>query len=626
MPSIENDVMTSIPAHGPLGRYGQTEESKRAAIENAPSIDGLLPRIMALFEPHQKPLTLTIALVITGAVLSVIPPLLIQDAFNEGLFPESGVPNLEILGTLVAIMVGLWAVIGALSVWQHYVTAQVGNRVMGSLRVRMFEHLQSMHVGFFTKTKTGAIQSRLQNDVGGVATVLKEVIANLLGSAVTVAASLVAMLILSWQLTVVAVILLPFMIFLQKRIGRVRARIAAATQHSLSEMSAMTQEALGVSGILLSKSFGRQNSEVRRYERENETQIGLQVKLSMSGQAFFALIQLFMLAIPAVIYLVAGLLILGANPLTVGTIVAFTTAQSRLMFPMMNLLQIGLEIQTSRALFARIFEYLDLSPSIVSPTSPTPIDDSQLGLVEFDDVSFRYDESEDEESSGLTNISFRIEPGEYVALVGPSGAGKTTITSLIPRFFDVSSGAVKFAGVNVTECDQDELISHIGILSQETFLFNDTIAENIAYAKDGATQKEIEEAARLANIHDTIMSFPEGYNTLVGERGYRLSGGEKQRIAIARVLLKDPQVLILDEATSSLDTQSERLVQAALDSASANRTTIAIAHRLSTVVNADRIMVVSGGRIVESGTHTDLLEKQGLYAALLTEQRIEIVG
>jgi ATP-binding cassette subfamily B protein len=581
---------------------------------------------MGLFEPHRKPLTLTIALVVTGAALSVIPPLLIQDAFNEGLFPDSGIPNLEILGTLVAIMVGLWAVIGALSVWQHYVTAQVGNRVMGSLRVRMFEHLQSMHVGFFTKTKTGAIQSRLQNDVGGVATVLKEVIANLLGSAVTVAASLVAMLILSWQLTVVAVILLPFMIFLQKRIGRVRARIAAATQHSLSEMSAMTQEALGVSGILLSKSFGRQHSEVKRYERENETQIGLQVKLSMSGQAFFALIQLFMLAIPAVIYLVAGLLILGANPLTVGTIVAFTTAQSRLMFPMMNLLQIGLEIQTSRALFARIFEYLDLSPTIVSPASPAPIDASKLGLVEFENVSFRYDESEDEESSGLTNITFQIEPGEYVALVGPSGAGKTTITSLIPRFFDVSSGAVKFAGVDVKDCDQDELISHIGILSQETFLFNDTIAENIAYAKDGATQEEIEEAARLANIHDTIVSFPEGYNTVVGERGYRLSGGEKQRIAIARVLLKDPQVLILDEATSSLDTQSERLVQAALDSASANRTTIAIAHRLSTVVNADRIMVVSGGRIVESGTHTDLLEKQGLYAALLTEQRLEIVG
>jgi ATP-binding cassette subfamily B protein len=347
----------------------------------------------------------------------------------------------------------------------------------------------------------------------------------------------------------------------------------------------------------------------------------------MSGQAFFALIQLFMSAIPAVIYLVAGILILGANPLTVGTLVAFTTAQSRLMFPMMNLLQIGLEIQTSRALFARIFEYLDLSPAISNPSSPKPVEPSKLGLVEFENVSFRYDEgSDDEESSGLTAISFRIEPGEYVALVGASGAGKTTITSLIPRFFDVSSGAVKFAGVNVKDCDQDELIGHIGILSQDTFLFNDTIAENIAYAKEGATQDEIEEAARLANMHDTILSFPEGYQTLVGERGYRLSGGEKQRIAIARVLLKDPQVLILDEATSSLDTQSERLVQAALDSASANRTTIAIAHRLSTVVNADRIMVVSGGRIVESGTHSELISKQGLYSALLTEQKLDIAG
>jgi len=567
---------------------------------------------------------ITISLVITGAALSVVPPLLIQDAFNEGLFPEGGIPNLGLLSTLVGIMVGLWVVIGALSVWQHYLTAQIGNRVMGSLRVRMFEHLQSMHLGFFTKTKTGAIQSRLQNDVGGVASVLKEIIANLLGSTVTVVASLVAMLILSWQLTVVAVILLPVMILLQRRIGRVRARIAAATQHSLSEMSAMTQEALGVSGILLSKSFGRQHSEVQRYQRENNTQIDLQVKLSMSGQSFFALIQIFMSAIPAVIYLVAGFLILGESPLSIGTIVAFTTAQSRLMFPMMNLLQIGLEIQTSRALFARIFEYLDLSPAITSPAKPAAIDPAKLGSLEFDTVSFSYDETEDGTTAGLKDISFTISPGEYVALVGPSGAGKTTITSLIPRFFDVSQGEVRFAGTNVTKLDQDELISHIGILSQETFLFNDTIRENIGYAREGASQSEIEAAARAANIHETIVSFPNGYETVVGERGYRLSGGEKQRIAIARVLLKDPKVLILDEATSSLDTKSERLVQAALDSASANRTTIAIAHRLSTVVNADRIMVVSQGRIVESGSHKELLHKKGLYAALLAEQKLTV--
>jgi ATP-binding cassette, subfamily B, bacterial len=616
--------MNQPRAHGPLGRYSLTEESKREAIANAPSIDGLLPRIRDLFTPHSKPLIITFTLVVLGAALSVIPPLLIQDAFNVGLFPETGGPNLELLATLVGIMVMIWIVIGALSVWQHYLTAQIGNRVMGSLRVKMFDHLQSMHLGFFTTTKTGAIQSRLQNDVGGVATVLKEVIANMLGSTVTVAASLVAMLILSWELTLVAIVLLPFMVLLQKRIGRVRARIAAATQQSLSEMSAMTQEALGVSGIMLSKSFGRQNSEVERYRRENATQIDLQVKLSMSGQAFFALIQIFMSAIPAVIYFVAGVLILGANPLTVGTIVAFTTAQARLMFPMMNLLQIGLEIQTSRALFARIFEYLDLTPAITSPENPLPVDVRKLGTIEFDNVSFSYDESGDETSYGLRDVNLVINRGEYVALVGPSGAGKTTLTSLIPRFFDVSRGGVRFAGTDVKKLELATLMSHIGLLSQETFLFNDTIAENIAYAKEGATPLEIEAAAVAANIHDTILSFPDGYDTVVGERGYRLSGGEKQRIAIARVLLKDPEVLILDEATSSLDTHSERLVQAALDSASANRTTIAIAHRLSTVVNADRIVVLSGGRIVESGTHTELVRKKGLYAALLAEQKLEL--
>jgi ATP-binding cassette subfamily B protein len=616
--------MNQQRAHGPLGRYSVTDETKREAIANAPSIDGLLPRILGLFEPHRKPLSVTIALVVIGAVLSVVPPLLIQDAFNVGLFPETGGPNLEVLGTLVGIMVAIWVLIGGLSVWQHYLTAQIGNRVMGSLRVKMFDHLQSMHLGFFTTTKTGAIQSRLQNDVGGVASVLKEVIANMLGSTVTVAASLVAMLILSWELTVVAVILLPVMILLQKRIGRVRAKIAAATQQSLSEMSAMTQEALGVSGILLSKSFGRQNSEVERYRQENNTQIDLQVKLSMSGQAFFALIQIFMSAIPAVIYFVAGVLILGANPLSIGTIVAFTTAQARLMFPTMNLLQIGLEIQTSRALFARIFEYLDLTPAITSPATPSAIDPDKLGVVEFDDVSFHYDESGEDTSYGLRDVNLTIARGEYVALVGPSGAGKTTLTSLIPRFFDVSGGEVRFAGVNVKDLDLDQLMGNIGLLSQETFLFNDTIAENIAYGKEGATPTEIEAAALAANIHDTILSFPDGYDTVVGERGYRLSGGEKQRIAIARVLLKDPAVLILDEATSSLDTHSERLVQAALDSASTNRTTIAIAHRLSTVVNADRIVVISGGRIVEIGTHKQLLRTQGLYAALLAEQKLEL--
>jgi ATP-binding cassette subfamily B protein len=611
------------PRTGAHGRFSVDPDAQRARNAEAPEVENLMGRVAELFAPFRRPLIITASLVLIGAGLSVVPPLLIQEAFNFGLFPEDSGPDLDLLARLVGLMIAVWFITGALSVWQHYLTADIGNRVMGALRVRMFAHLQSMELGFFTRTKTGAIQSRLQNDVGGVATVLKDVMANMLGSAVTVLASFVAMLILSWQLTLIAVVLFPLMIILQRRIGRIRAKIAAKTQQSLSEMSAITQESLGVSGILLAKSFGRQSSEVSRYEAENETQIGLQVRQSMTGQAFFATVQLFMSAMPAVIYLFAGIFILQEQPITVGTIVAFTTAQARLMFPMMNLLQIGLDLQTSRALFARIFEYLDLRPTITNPTNPSPIDTTQLGRIEFCDVSFAYGDDSDVSQQSLSNVNFTVEPGQYVALVGVSGSGKTTISSLIPRFYDVSSGAVKFAGTDVRDLNQQDLIDNIGILSQETFLFNDTIRENLAYARPTATDDEIVAAAVGANIHDTITAFPDGYDTIVGERGYRLSGGEKQRLSVARVLLKNPAVLILDEATSSLDTQSERLVQETLDKAASERTTVAIAHRLSTVVNADVIMVVADGRIVESGTHSQLLSAGGHYADLFNAQHIE---
>lgn len=614
--------MKGSPQSGAHGRYSVDPDAQRARNAEAPDVENLLARVAQLFEPFRRPLIVTASLVLVGAGLSVVPPLLIQDAFNLGLFPEGGIPDLELLARLVGLMIAVWFITGALSVWQHYLTADIGNRVMGALRVRMFAHLQSMELGFFTRTKTGAIQSRLQNDVGGVATVLKDVMANMLGSAVTVLASFVAMLILSWQLTLIAVVLFPLMIVLQRRIGKIRAKIAAKTQQSLSEMSAITQESLGVSGILLAKSFGRQSSEVARYAAENDTQIGLQVRQSMTGQTFFATVQLFMSAMPAVIYLFAGIFILQEQPITVGTIVAFTTAQARLMFPMMNLLQIGLDLQTSRALFARIFEYLDLRPTITNPADPAPINTPQLGRIEFVDVSFGYDDGDTAQHS-LSNITFSVEPGQYVALVGVSGSGKTTIASLIPRFYDVSSGVVKFAGTDVRDLNQQDLIDNIGILSQETFLFNDTIRENLSYARPDATDGEIVAAAQGANIHDAISAFPDGYDTIVGERGYRLSGGEKQRLSVARVLLKNPAVLILDEATSSLDTQSERIVQETLDTAASQRTTVAIAHRLSTVVNADVIMVVAEGRIVESGTHSELLGAGGHYSDLFNAQHIE---
>jgi ATP-binding cassette subfamily B protein len=587
---------------------------------SAPEIPNLLRRTAGLFAPFRAPLIATGVLVITSAGLTVIPPLLIEVAFNQGLFPEAGGPNLSVLASMVVLMIAIWIVSAGLGVGQTYLTQTVGNKVMGVLRVRLFSHLQSMELAFFTRTKTGIIQSRLQNDVGGVAGVLSNTVSTVLGNTVTVLAAFVAMLILSWQLTLVAVIMLPLMVIAQRKVGQVRARIATKTQESLSEMTAITQEALSVSGIMLAKSFSQQGAEVQRYDNENKVQIGLQVRQAMSGQWFFAMVQIFLSSIPAVIYLVAGYLIAGGVDVTIGTIVAFTTVQARLLFPLMNVMQVGLDLQTSQALFARIFQYLDLVPEIANAPDATNVDAAKLGHIEFDRVTFKYPGAGDDERPTLTDVSLRVEPGQFVAFVGPSGSGKTTLSYLVPRFFDVASGRVVFAGTDVRKLTAESLIANIGIVSQETYLFHATIAENLRYAKPDATDDELIAVAKAANIHDTIASFPLGYDTVVGERGYRLSGGEKQRVAIARVLLKDPSVLILDEATSSLDTVSERIVQKTLDKAARNRTTIAIAHRLSTIVSADVIFVIDAGRVVEQGTHTQLMKKRGLYSRLVAQQ------
>lgn len=609
---------------GPGGGRGvgsRDESVQRAANATAPPIPNLIGRIGELFAPYRTQLIITIVLVLISAALGVLPPLLTQRAFDDGLFPPGGAgPDVPVLLALVGTMVGLWLLSAVLGVVQTYLTAKVGNSVMGALRVKLFSHLQAMELGFFTRTKTGVIQSRLQNDVGGVASVLSNTISSIVGNTVTVIGALVAMLLLSWQLTVVAIILLPVLVWAQRRVGQVRARIATETQESLSEMTSITQETLSVSGILLAKTFNRQPAEIGRYTDENQRQIALQVRLQMSGQWFFAVVSVFMSVIPAIIYLVAAWLILDGVEVTAGTIVAFTTVQARLMFPLMGLLRVALDLQTSRALFARIFEYLDLVHAITDAPDARDVDAAHLGEVEFRDVTFRYPDADPHSRGTLHDISFRIEPGQYVAFVGPSGAGKTTISYLVPRLYEATEGSVLFAGTDVRELRHASLIEHVGVVSQETYLFHATIAENLRYAKPEATDAELEAACRAANIHATIASFPDGYRTVVGERGYRLSGGEKQRIAIARVLLKDPAVLILDEATSALDTISERVVQSALDEASRGRTTIAIAHRLSTVVDADVIHVLKAGRIVESGTHPQLLAAGGEYARLFAEQ------
>ncbi|NYG22304.1 ATP-binding cassette subfamily B protein [Agromyces hippuratus] len=612
---------------GPRRGFAVDEDAQRAANAEAPKIPNLLGRIAELFAGHKAALITTVVLVLIGAALAIIPPLLTQRAFDDGLFPvdasgEVSGPNLPVLVWIVIAMIAVFVVSALLGVWQTWLTATIGNSVMGTLRVRLFTHLQAMELSFFTRTKTGVIQSRLQNDVGGVAGVLTNTVSSVLGNTVTVISAFIAMLILNWQLTIIALVLMPFMVIAQRRVGQVRARIAGKTQESLSEMTAITQETLSVSGILLSKSFTRQKSEIERYADENKNQIELQVRQQMTGQWFFAMVNIFMSSIPAIVYLVAGWLIAGGTAdVTAGTIVAFTTVQARLLFPLMGLMRVALDLQTSSALFARIFEYLDLKPAIVDRPDAREVPlGPALGRVEFDEVSFRYPDADGDSRPTLDAVSFTIEPGQFAAFVGPSGAGKTTVSYLVPRLYEASGGAVRFAGVDVRELDQESLVSHIGIVSQETYLFHASIGENLRYARPDATDAELEAAARAANIHETIASFPEGYDTVVGERGYRLSGGEKQRIAIARVLLKDPAVLVLDEATSALDTISERVVQEALDDAARGRTTIAIAHRLSTVVSADVIFVVVAGRIVEQGTHAELVGAEGVYASLYRQQ------
>ncbi len=600
-----------------------------------------LRRVISAFKPYKGKVGMVAALIFVTATIGVVNPILIKVIFDTALFPPGGEVNLPRLYFLVGLMVGIPIVSGAIGVWQTYLANIVGQRVMQDFRNALYRHLQHMPLRFFTTARTGEIQSRISNDVGGVQSVITDTASSILSNVVILISTLVAMVILSWQLTVLSLFMMPFFIWLTTKVGKARKEVARNTQKSMAELTSITEETLSVSGILLSKAFGRQRYEIRRFREENAKLSGLQLRQQMIGRSFFATIQIFFSITPALVYLVAGWVIadrgLAASGITAGTIVAFTTLQSRLFFPVGQMLQVTVEVQSASALFERIYEYLDMPREIEDSPDALALEPEQVeGRVRFRGVSFRYDTPPDEdvptspvppsapEDRGrewaIRGVDLEIEPGQLAALVGASGAGKTTMTYLTPRFYDVQEGSVEIDGHDVRGLKLASIGEIIGMVTQETYLFNMTIKQNLLYGNPDASQEQIEAAARAAFIHDRIMEMPEGYETVVGERGYRMSGGEKQRLAIARVILKDPRILILDEATSALDSYSERLVQEALQPLMEGRTTIAIAHRLSTILAADVIFVLDRGKIAERGTHEDLLAQGGAYSKLYREQ------
>ncbi|MDQ1043402.1 ABC transporter ATP-binding protein [Streptomyces sp. V4I2] len=567
-------------------------------------------RILKLFKPYRGRLTVVGLLVGASSLVTVATPFLLKETLDVAI-PEGRTGLLSLLALGMILSAVLTSIFGVL---QTLISTTVGQRVMHDLRTAVYGRLQRMSLAFFTRTRTGEVQSRIANDIGGMQATVTSTATSLVSNLTSVVATIIAMIALDWRLTVVSLLLLPVFVWISRRVGNERKKITTQRQKQMAVMAATVTESLSVSGILLGRTMGRSDSLTRSFSDESEQLVDLEVRSNMAGRWRMAVISIVMAAMPAVIYWTAGLaLATGGTQISIGTIVAFVSLQQGLFRPAVSLLSTGVQIQTSLALFQRIFEYLDLPIDITEPERPVHLDRIK-GEVRFEDVEFRYD---DKSRPVLDRIDVAVPAGGSLAVVGPTGAGKSTLGHLVPRLYDVTGGRVTLDGVDVRDLDFDTLARAVGVVSQETYLFHATIAENLRFAKPDATDEEIRQAAKAAQIHDHIASLPDGYDTVVGERGHRFSGGEKQRLAIARTILRDPPVLILDEATSALDTRTEHAVQEAIDALSANRTTLTIAHRLSTIRGADQIVVLDAGRVAEQGTHEELLEGGGRYAALV---------
>ncbi|MEV4278123.1 ABC transporter ATP-binding protein [Actinoplanes xinjiangensis] len=566
-----------------------------------------LRRIGALFIGHRRQLAVVVAVIVLSSVVSMGSPFLLREVIDVAL-PQSDV---RLLSWLVAGMIAIAAATSALGVVQTWISTRVGQRVMHRLRTQVFAHLQRQSVGFFTRTRTGEVQSRITNDIGGMQQVVTSTATSVAANLTTVIATLVAMTALSWQLTLVSLIALPPAIYWTRRVARMRQAITAQRQRELADLNVIIDEGLSISGVQLAKTMGAGGQLTERFTASSARLIDLELRSELAGRWRMATMNVVFAVIPAAIYLAAGLPF-AAGTMSIGTLVAFTGLQAGLFRPLMSLLDVGVTLTASLALFQRIFEYLDLPVEIEEPAAPVRLDRVR-GHLRFEDVTFVYGESP---TAALAGVSLDVPAGTSLALVGETGSGKSTIAALVARLHDPTSGRVTIDGVDLRDLSLDDLATMVGVVSQETYLLHTTIRENLRYAKPDATDAEIERAARAAQIHDLIAALPDGYDTMVGSRGHRFSGGEKQRIAIARTLLRDPRILVLDEATSALDNETERAVQRAFDQLSRGRTTVTIAHRLSTVRNADQIAVIDHGRILESGTHEALIEAEGRYAAL----------